>query len=194
MIMRLLAVERMIRALVLILVAVGIFHLRNSRSHLKEAFTNELPLIRPLADQLGWNIDESRIIKTIDEAFSLSYTTLTWLALAILVYAALQMIEATGLWLVRRWGEYFAVVATSLFLPLEIFELSEKVTALRVVLLLVNIAAVAWLIWSKRLFGLRGGATEYHAEHSAESLLTVERAAVLESHGGEADGQHMPLR
>ena len=91
------------------------------------------------------------------------------------------MIEAVGLWMVKRWGEYFAVVATSLFLPLEIYELTEKITWLRAGLLLVNIAAVVWLIWSKRLFGVRGGGAAYHAEHSEESLLTVERAAVKQA-------------
>jgi hypothetical protein len=44
-------------------------------------------------------------------------------------------------------------------------------------ILIINIAAVVWLLYSKRLFGFRGGAAAYHAEHSAESLLTVERAA-----------------
>jgi hypothetical protein len=42
----------------------------------------------------------------------------------------------------------------------------------------INIAAVVWLLFSKRLFGLRGGAAAYHAEHSAESLLSVERSAL----------------
>ena len=42
----------------------------------------------------------------------------------------------------------------------------------------MNFAAILWLLWSKRLFGLRGGAAAYHAEHAEESLLTVERAAV----------------
>jgi len=51
------------------------------------------------------------------------------------------------------------------------------VTVLRVLALVVNIAAVVWLLWSKRLFGLRGGGAAYHAEHAEESLLTVERAA-----------------
>jgi hypothetical protein len=41
----------------------------------------------------------------------------------------------------------------------------------------INVAAV-WLLWSKRLFGLNGGGAAYRAEHSAESLLTVERAAL----------------
>ena len=79
--------------------------------------------------------------------------------------------------MVKRWGEYFAVVATSVFLPLEIHELLNRVTVLRVLALVVNIAAVVWLLWSKRLFGLRGGGAAYHAEHAEESLLTVERAA-----------------
>ena len=37
-----------------------------------------------------------------------------------------------GLWLGRRWGEYFAMVATSVFLPYEIYDLTVKVTWLRV--------------------------------------------------------------
>ena len=87
------------------------------------------------------------------------------------------MIEATGLWLMKRWGEYFAVVATGVFLPIEVYELTEKVTVLRILLLAVNVAAVVWLVWSKRLFGANGGSRAYHEEHHANSLLAVERAA-----------------
>ncbi|WP_131723413.1 DUF2127 domain-containing protein, partial [Mycobacteroides abscessus] len=76
-------------------------------------------------------------------------------------YASIEFIEAIGLWLMKRWGEYFAVIATSIFLPLEIYELIEKVTVLRVLALLVNIVAVVWLLWSKRLFGLNGGGKAY---------------------------------
>ncbi len=70
------------------------------------------------------------------------------------------------------------MVATSIFLPLEIYELTEKITFLRIAALLVNLAAVIWLLWSKSLFGLNGGAAKYYAEHHSESLMTVERAAV----------------
>jgi len=171
----------MFRALGLVLLAIGVFELRSSKGRAEDAFENELPLIRPLARQLGWNIDDSKLVHQIEQAFSLSATTLTWIAVGLLVYAGLQVIEAVGLWMVERWGEYFAVVATSLFLPLEIYELTEKITWLRAGLLLVNIAAVVWLIWSKRLFGVRGGGAAYHAEHSEESLLTVERAAVKQA-------------
>ncbi|KAA0017975.1 DUF2127 domain-containing protein [Antrihabitans cavernicola] len=177
-IMRVLAVERLVRALILIGIAFAVFKFRGSKGSVRDAFDSELPLLRPIADQLGWNIDDSKIVRAIDSAFSLSTNTLLLIGIGFIAYAVLQLIEAVGLWLVKRWGEYFAVVATSIFLPLEIYELTEKVTVLRVGAFVVNVAAVVWLIWSKRLFGVRGGGAAYHAEHSAESLLTVERAAV----------------
>ncbi|MEJ7628483.1 MAG: DUF2127 domain-containing protein [Nocardioidaceae bacterium] len=176
-IMRLLAAERVLRGLGLVLLAILVFAFKNSREDLHKSFARELPLLRPLADQIGWNIDDSKVVRGVNQAFSMSPATLTWIALALLAYAAVQFVEGVGLWLMKRWGEYFAVVATSIFVPVEIYELTERVTVLRVLLLLVNVAAVGWLVWSKRLFGARGGAAAFHAEHHAESLLTVERAA-----------------
>jgi uncharacterized membrane protein (DUF2068 family) len=183
--MRLLAVERVIRGLGLLGLAILVFLFRGSKGDLQASFDRDLPLLRPLGDQIGWNVDDSKIVKGIQNVFSLSENTLTWIAIGLIAYAALQFVEGVGLWLVKRWGEYFAVVATSIFLPLEIYELTEKVTWLRLVLLLVNVAAVVWLIWSKRLFGVRGGGKAYHAEHHAESLLTVERAAAADSAAAE---------
>ncbi|MEU0502956.1 DUF2127 domain-containing protein [Nocardia sp. NPDC004278] len=176
--MRALAIERVVRGLLLVVAALAVFKFRSSRETMRADFERDLPLLRPLADQIGWDIDRSKIVHLIDQAFSLSNTTLLWVGIGILCYAALQAIEAVGLWLVKRWGEYFAVIATSIFLPLEIYELTEKITVLRIGALLINIAAVVWLVYSKRLFGLRGGGAAYHAEHSTESLLSVERAAL----------------
>jgi uncharacterized membrane protein (DUF2068 family) len=175
--MRALAVERGLRAVGLVALALLVLKFRGSHDTLQAAFRTDLPLLRPLATQLGWNPDDSRIVRSINDVFSLSATTLTWIAVGLLAYAALQTTEAVGLWLVKRWGEYFAVIATSVFLPLEVYELLERITALRLGALVVNLAAVVWLVWSKRLFGVRGGSAAYLAEHAAESLLTVDRAA-----------------
>lgn len=176
--MRLLAAERVLRGLGLLVLAGLVLAFKGSQEVLHRSFAKDLPLLRPLADQIGWDINGSTVVNGVTEAFALSGTTLTWITVGLTAYAAVQFVEGTGLWLMKRWGEYFAVVATSIFLPWEIYEISRRVTALRVVLLLINIAAVAWLIWSKRLFGLRGGGAAFHAEHHAESLITIERAAV----------------
>lgn len=175
--MRLLAVDRLLRALVFVALGLAVLRVRGRQGDLRQAFADELPLLRPIAQQVGWNIDDSRVVGLAYRAFDFSDATLTWIAVAIFAYAALGLVEAVGLWLVKRWGEYLAVVATSFFLPLEVYELAEKVTVLRVAAVVVNVAAVVWLVWSKRLFGVRGGGAAYHAEHHAESLLTVERAA-----------------
>jgi uncharacterized membrane protein (DUF2068 family) len=176
--MRALAIERAFRAVIFLAVAAGVFKVNGSRERLRHAFDQDLPLLKPLANQIGWNPDNSKIIHTISHAFSLSSSTLTWIAAGLVGYAVIELVEAVGLWLMQRWGEYFAVIATSVFLPLEIYELTEKITALRLFALAVNIVAVVWLLWSKRLFGLNGGGKAYRKEHEAESLLSVESAAL----------------
>ncbi|SRX91977.1 hypothetical protein [Nocardia brasiliensis ATCC 700358] [Mycobacterium shimoidei] len=178
--MRALAAERFVRGVVFSLLAAGVLKVRGSRERLQHAFDEELPLIRPLADQIGWNPDNSKIIRHIGQLFSLSSSTFLWLAVGLAAYAAIEFIEAVGLWLVQRWGEYFAVIATSVFLPFEVYELIEKVTTVRLGAFLINVVAVIWLLWSKRLFGLNGGAAAYREEHRSESLLTVERAALTD--------------
>ncbi|GAC1406140.1 MAG: hypothetical protein NVSMB60_25870 [Mycobacterium sp.] len=177
-IMRALAIERVVRTVIFSLLAVGVLAVRGTHDRLRAALENELPMIRPLADQVGWNPDDSKLLHHIEQAFSLSPTTLRWVATGMFAYAAIELIEAVGLWLITRWGEYFAVIATSVFLPLEIYEITEKVTAFRAIALAINIAAVLWLLWTKRLFGLNGGAAAYHAEHDAATLLAVEQAAL----------------
>jgi uncharacterized membrane protein (DUF2068 family) len=179
--MRALAVERALRCVIFALMAAGVVKVTGSRERLRHAFEQDLPLLKPLADQIGWNPDNSKIIHHITQAFSLSSSTLTWIAIGFAGYAAIELIEAVGLWLVARWGEYFAVIATSVFLPLEIYELTEKITATRLIAFVINVVAVIWLLWSKRLFGLNGGGEAYRKEHHTASLLSVERAGLRES-------------
>jgi hypothetical protein len=83
----------------------------------------------------------------------------------------------------KRWGEYVAVVGTSLFLPLEVYEIVDKVTVLRIGALVINLFLVFYLIWTKRLFGARGGAKAHDAALHSVSLLEVEQAAVNEQIG-----------
>jgi uncharacterized membrane protein (DUF2068 family) len=182
--MRALAIERAFRCAIFALVAAGVFKVSGSRERLQHALDKDIPLLKPLADQIGWDPENSKLVHHITQAFSMSSSTLQWIALALAGYALIELVEAVGLWLMARWGEYFAVIATSVFLPLEIYELTEKVTALRLFALAVNIVAVIWLLWSKRLFGLNGGGEAYRKEHEAESLLSVETAGLAENAAG----------
>jgi uncharacterized membrane protein (DUF2068 family) len=61
-------------------------------------------------------------------------------------YAALLSTEGIGLLLRKRWAEYFTVIVTGSFIPLELYELVRRVTVTRVVLLGINVAVVWYLV------------------------------------------------
>ena len=76
----------------------------------------------------------------------------------ILAYAAVEGIEAVGLWYQRRWAEYLTFLVTASLLPLEVYELANRLSPLKILAFIINVAVVAYLLYAKRLFGLRGGA------------------------------------
>jgi uncharacterized membrane protein (DUF2068 family) len=65
-------------------------------------------------------------------------------------YAALFLTEGTGLLCRQRWAEWLTIIATSSLMPIEVYELVEKFTALRLIALLVNAAVVLYLIYLVR--------------------------------------------
>jgi uncharacterized membrane protein (DUF2068 family) len=175
-VLRLLATERFIKGTLVFLAAYGVFRFRSHRDAVQRAFNDDLPLVKPLADKLHYSLDDSSIVHTLRSVIEARSTTLLWVAMGLLLYGALQYCEGVGLWLLKRWGEYFAVIATSLFIPVEVYELVERVTWVRVGALVLNIAAVVYILVSKRLFGLRGGHAAYLAERHETSLWEVEVA------------------
>ncbi|GLP73106.1 hypothetical protein TUM20983_02160 [Mycobacterium antarcticum] len=172
-VLRALAVERWFRAVLIAFAAAAVWKFRGAQGSIQAAFDRDLPLLRTS----GLKVDEMTVIHELEKALTAKPSTLVLLALALVVYAVLELVEGIGLWLLTRWGEYFAVIATSIFLPLELYDLSRGITTTRVLTLAINVAAVIYLLFSKRLFGLRGGRAAYDAERRGEQLLDVERAA-----------------
>jgi len=71
--------------------------------------------------------------------------TVRTLSVGSFVYGTLLAVEGTGLWFRRRWAEYFTVVATASFLPLECVELARHPSAARGIVLAVN-AVIVWYL------------------------------------------------
>ena len=63
------------------------------------------------------------------------------------LYATVRFVEAYGLWHERRWAEWLAALGGAIYVPVELYELAHRVTALRVGALLVNLAVVAYMVW-----------------------------------------------
>jgi uncharacterized membrane protein (DUF2068 family) len=175
-VLRFLAVERLVRGVLLLALAYGIWQFDGARGALKQVFNSYLPAFAPLSERFGVDLETSGPVQLIQQAFSARHSTLLLVALGILAYAVLELVEAFGLWFKRRWGEYVAVVATALFIPLEIHEILAKTTWLRVGALIINLFAVFYILWTKRLFGFRGGRAAFDAERANDSLLELEEA------------------
>src|SRR3954469_13445117 len=62
-------------------------------------------------------------------------------------YSALLLTEGIGLMLEKHWAEYLTIIATSSFLPLEIYEIFHHFHWAKIALLVVNLAIVAYLVW-----------------------------------------------
>jgi uncharacterized membrane protein (DUF2068 family) len=176
-VLRLLALERGVRGVLLVALAYGIYRFEGAQDSLQRVFDDYLPRLSPVAKHAGIDLQSTGPVRLIQKALAADPHTLTLVTIGVLAYGALELLEAVGLWLMRRWGEYVAVVGTAVFIPLEIYELLERVTWLRIVALLLNLFAVVYILWTKRLFGVRGGRSAYDAERHSESLLEVERAA-----------------
>ena len=68
------------------------------------------------------------------------------LSIGTFFYSALLLTEGTGLLLRKRWAEYFTIIVTGSFLPMEIYELFRRLTFTRVSLLIVNVLIVWYLV------------------------------------------------
>ncbi|MFI9270360.1 DUF2127 domain-containing protein [Kitasatospora sp. NPDC052896] len=176
-VLRFLAVERVLRGILIVLAAWAVWKFSNSQDAVQRLFDQDLTIFKPVADHFHYDLNHSPVVDTIRKTFSYQKKTLVIVALALLAYALIELVEGVGLWLGRRWAEYLTVVATAAFLPLEGEELTHHVTAFKVVTLLINVLAVVWILVSKRLFGLRGGVVAFEAARHSASLLEVGRAA-----------------
>lgn len=89
---------------------------------------------------------ENKIVHSIIEKLAgVENKQLVMFSVGSFLYSALQLTEGIGLWLQKRWAEFLTVIATSLLIPLEIYEIYEKFTWLRILALLVNLFIVWYL-------------------------------------------------
>jgi uncharacterized membrane protein (DUF2068 family) len=72
------------------------------------------------------------------------------ISIAFFVYAMLYLVEGIGLYLQKLWAEWLTVIATGMLLPLEIYELYLRASGMKVALILVNLAVIAYLVWRLR--------------------------------------------
>jgi uncharacterized membrane protein (DUF2068 family) len=103
-----------------------------------------------LVDRLarGVELDTHRhwIRHILDRLGNLSRHQVTLFGIAAIAYGVLELVEGYGLWRRYRWAEWLTVIATSLLIPLELYELVHRPSALKAAGLAVNVLIVIYLL------------------------------------------------
>jgi len=84
--------------------------------------------------------------RALDHLSGITPRELKQLGAGAFAFAGIFLAEAIGLWMERPWAEWLAVVATSLFIPLEVLELFKHVTVPKLIALVLNVLVVGYLI------------------------------------------------
>lgn len=156
-VLRLIAIDRVVHFLVLGALAVAIFLFAHDRANLRGDYTR---ILNRLQGAVGGPLSDTKhtgLLHDLDRLFAVPTRTLYLYGAAIAAYALINGIEAFGLWSARRWAEYLTLVEVAVLLPIEIHELTVRISVLKILTLVINLAVVAYLLWAHRLFGVRGG-------------------------------------
>lgn len=107
--------------------------------------------LRPIIDRLSAHLHlnpASGRPRAILHAFEANASAhLRLLALGVLVYAALRLLEAAGLWLGKAWALWIGALSAGIYLPFEVVELVKHPGALTAALLCINVAVAVYLTY-----------------------------------------------
>ncbi len=177
-VLRLIAVDRAFHFTILVLLGLAVLLFASNETSLRDAYYKILTDIQGgVGGGPVQNTGHVGILHELDKLFSLRSGTLREVGIGLVAYGILEGVEAIGLWLTKRWAEYLTFIATTILLPLEIYEIIHRRSALKIIGFIINLAVVIYLLWAKRLFGLRGGGAADEAERRrAMSWETIEHA------------------
>jgi uncharacterized membrane protein (DUF2068 family) len=134
---RLIAAFKLVKVLFLLALAIGALKLLNE--------SVEAQVSQWLAE-LRVDPDNHYIHLALGKLSGLDNHKLEEISAGSFIYAAIFLTEGIGLFLGKRWAEYFTIIATGSFIPLEVYELAKKPGISKVIAIIINVAVVAYLI------------------------------------------------
>ena len=137
-ILRLIAVYKLAKTLTFLALGVGLLHLLHH---------NVAEVLRIyVLDPMHFDPDSRFVHSAIDWASKVTPHSLRLASYGAFIAAAFFATEGTGLYLRKRWAEYFVVIVTSSLLPLEGYEIWHKVTLAKILLTAGNLMILGYLI------------------------------------------------
>ena len=134
---RLIALFKLLKALLLIAVGLGALHLLHR---------DIASVLAHWVKMFGVNPGGRYVDRAIQNAVALTPNTIRGLGVGSFIYAGLFLTEGIGLWLLKRWAQWFTIIMTSSLIPVAIYEIYRHPTALKVLALIINVAVVGFLV------------------------------------------------
>jgi uncharacterized membrane protein (DUF2068 family) len=135
--LRIIAIFKFLKSASLIAVSVGVFRIMHQDVGMR---------LEHLISAMRLDPGNRHVGMLLSRASNLSPEQIKKLGVVGLIYAGLFLIEGTGLWLQRRWGEWATVVITGLLVPVEVYEIHRHPSIVKALVLVVNVAVVLYLI------------------------------------------------
>ena len=157
-VLRLISIDRAVHSVIFGFLAAALILIDTKLFDLQSFARDAAQRLDGVASNTGSHASHDALSNELHRIADLRQSTITTLAITAVIYCVVEGVEAVGLWREQRWAEYLTAVATAGFLPFEIHELLVRVSVFRVGALVINIAILVYLVYAKRLFGLRGGA------------------------------------
>lgn len=137
----LIAVFKLVKSFALIAVGIGALHLLHK---------DVAAVVDHWINAFRVDYHNRLILWLLDKLPLVNDKKLKELSVGTFIYAALFLTEGTGLAFRKRWAEYFTMITTSSFLPLEIYEIIRHPTIAKCVAVVINVAVVIYLVWEVR--------------------------------------------
>jgi uncharacterized membrane protein (DUF2068 family) len=139
--LRIIAVFKFIKAALLTALSVGVFRMLHQDLGMRLEHW-----VRAMRLDPGNRYIEHLLMRVSD----LRPVQIKQIGLVGLLYAGLFLVEGTGLWLQRRWGEWATVVITGMLVPVEVYEIYRHPSVVKIFLLIINVVVVGYLIFRIR--------------------------------------------
>jgi len=141
MLIRVIALFKLLKAALLIAVGMSALHLL----HKDVASMAEHWVV-----MLGLDPGNRYVDKALAKVADLTPQKIRNFGIVSFIYAGLFLTEGIGLWMVKRWAEWFSVIITTSLVPFEIYEIHRHPSAIKVLVLVINIAVVLYLLYRIR--------------------------------------------
>jgi len=139
--LRLIALFKLLKAALLIAVGVGALRLVHA---------DVASFVEKWVAWFGLDPGSRYVGRFILKAAALTPNKIKDLAAGSFIYAGLFLTEGVGLWLLKRWAMWFSIIITSSLLPVEVHGIYRHPTSVKVLVLVINIAVVAFLVYRIR--------------------------------------------